>query len=164
MEKLGIDLPMLLSQIVNFVLLAVILNAVLYKPVLNALRTRTERIRESLENAEKVKQQLASTQVDYDARMAEARREAQGLLSQAQDRARVQEQELVAEARVNASRIEEDARTKAEQDRQQTLRSLQGELASMVTSTASAVLGRELQGKGHDELIRQSIDQLGRLN
>jgi len=41
---------------------------------------------------------------------------------------------------------------------------LQGQLASLVTETASNVLGRELQTKGHDELINKSIDQLGRLN
>ncbi len=164
MEKLGIDLPLLLSQIVNFSLLAIILNAVLYKPVLNALQARTERIRESLENAEKVKQQLASAQSDYDAKMAEARREAQNILAQAQERARVQEQELVVEARAKIERLEEEARNKVEQERQQVLRSLQGELANLVTQTASSVIGRELQGKGHDELIKKSIDQLGRLN
>ena len=105
MDALGIDLPLLLSQIVNFSLLAIILNAVLYKPVLNALQSRTERIRESLENAEKVKQQLASAQADYDAKLNEARREAQSLLAQAQERARVQEAELLTEARAKAERV-----------------------------------------------------------
>ena len=164
MDALGIDLPLLISQIVNFSLLAIILNALLYKPVLNALRTRTERIRESLENAEQVKLQLASAQTDYDAKLGEARREAQTIIAQAQERARVQEQEMVAEARQRIVRMEEEAREKVEQERQQMLVSMQGQLASLVTQTASKVIGRELQGKGHEELIAKSIDQLGRLN
>ncbi|KPL86628.1 MULTISPECIES: F0F1 ATP synthase subunit B [Herpetosiphon] len=164
MDKLGVDLPLLLSQIVNFSLLAILLNMFLYKPILNALQARSERIRESLDNAEKVKQQLARVDADYDAKLQEARREGQTIISQAQERARAQEAELLVVARNNAAKIEEEARNKAEQDRQQMLRGLQGQLASLVTETASNVLGRELQTKGHDELINKSIDQLGRLN
>lgn len=164
MDKLGIALPQLLSQLVNFSLLMILLNMFLYKPILNALRTRAERIRESLDNAEKVKQQLARAETDYDARMGEARREAQTIIAQATERARVQEQELVTTARANIERMEMEARAKMEQDRQQTMRGLQSQLAGLVTQTASTVIGKELQGKGHDELIAQSIAQLGRLN
>ncbi len=88
MDKLGVDLPLLISQIVNFCLLAFLLNTFLYKPVLNALQARSERIRESLDNAEKVKQQLARVDADYDAKLQEARREGQTIISQAQERAR----------------------------------------------------------------------------
>lgn len=164
MDKLGVNLPLLLSQVINFAVLAIALNILLYKPILNALRTRTERIRESLENAEKVKQQLQRAEADYDSKLGEARREAQAILSQAQERARVQEQELLVEARARIERLETEARAKVEQERQQTLRGLQGQLASLVTQTASTVIGKELQGKGHDDLIAKSIDQLGRLN
>lgn len=164
MDKLGVDLPLLISQIVNFCLLAFLLNMFLYKPVLNALHARSERIRESLDNAEKVKQQLARVDADYDAKLQEARREGQTIIAQAQERARAQEQELLAAARANAARVEEESRTKIDQEREQLLRGLQGQVAGLVTQTASAVIGRELQGKGHDDLINNSIEQLGRLN
>ncbi len=164
MDKLGVDLPLLISQIVNFCLLAFLLNMFLYKPVLNALHARSERIRESLENAEKVKQQLARVDADYDAKMQEARREGQTIIAQAQERARAQEQEMLVAARANAARVEEEARVKLDQEREQLLRGLQGQVAGLVTQTASAVIGRELQGKGHDDLINKSIEQLGRLN
>ncbi len=164
MDKLGVDLPLLISQIVNFCLLAFLLNMFLYKPILNALHARSERIRESLENAEKVKQQLARVDADYDAKMQEARREGQMIIAQAQERARAQEQEMLVAARANAARVEEEARVKLDQEREQLLRGLQGQVAGLVTQTASAVIGRELQGKGHDDLINKSIEQLGRLN
>lgn len=164
MDKLGVDLPLLISQIVNFCLLAFLLNMFLYKPILNALHARSERIRESLENAEKVKQQLARVDADYDAKMQEARREGQTIIAQAQERARAQEQEMLVAARANAARVEEEARVKLDQEREQLLRGLQGQVAGLVTQTASAVIGRELQGKGHDDLINKSIEQLGRLN
>lgn len=164
MEKLGVNLPLLFSQLLNFGLLVFILSSLLYEPILKALNIRTARIRESLENAEKVKQQLQRAEADYDSKLGEARREAQTILSQAQERARLQEQEMLTEARGRIEKMEMEARVRVEQERQQTLRGLQGQLAALVTQTASTVIGKELQGQGHDDLIAQSIDQLGRLN
>ncbi len=43
------------------------------------------------------------------------------------------------------------------------LRGLQGQLASLVTATASTVIGQELRSGGHERLIQESIADLGRL-
>ena len=52
MEALGINLGYLVSQIVNFTLLAVLLYFVAYKPILRMLDERSERIKKGLEDAE----------------------------------------------------------------------------------------------------------------
>src|SRR3712207_9254763 len=90
MGKLGINPYLLVSQIINFGLIAFLLARLLYRPVLNALNNRTTRIQESIENAEQVKQQLARAQQDYDAQLARARQEAAQILAQANERAQVQ--------------------------------------------------------------------------
>jgi len=50
---IGINLPVLIAQTVNFVVLLIILRLVLYKPVLRMLDERRERIREGLSAAER---------------------------------------------------------------------------------------------------------------
>ena len=52
MEALGINLGYLISQIVNFTLLAVLLYFVAYKPILRMLDQRSARIKQGLEDAE----------------------------------------------------------------------------------------------------------------
>ena len=164
MGKLGINPYLLVAQLINFGLLVFLLSRLLYRPVLNALQARTQRIQESIENAEQVKQQLARAQQDYDARMAQARQEAQQIIAQAQERAQVQARELVANAQADAERIKAEAHQQAQQEREQLLRGLQGQLANLVTETAQSVIGRELRaGGGHEQLIRQSLSELGRL-
>jgi F-type H+-transporting ATPase subunit b len=164
MGQLGINLPELIYQIVNFGILAVILYLLLYKRVLNMLNERTTRIEQGLKEADQVKQQLANARRDYDAEIAKARREAASILSQAQERAKAQEAEIVAQARQEGERIRAELREQAQQERDQMLREVKGQVAELVTLTASRVLQSELQGQGHDRLIEESLDALGRQN
>jgi F-type H+-transporting ATPase subunit b len=162
-EKLGINWALLIAQLFNVALLVWLLTRFLYRPVLNMLNERTRRIQESLQDAERVKEQLANAKRDYDAELARARQEAAGILAQAQDRAKVQEQEIIAQARVDAERIRQEAREQSEREREQLLRDLKGQMAELVTLTASKVLGEELKAN-HDRLIDESLASLGRRN
>lgn len=163
MEKLGINWGLLIAQIFNVVLLVWLLTRYLYKPVLNMFNERTNRIQESLREADQVKEQLARAKQDYDAELARARQEAAGILSQAQERAKVQEQEIVAQARQEAEHIRTEAREQAVQERDQLLRDLKSQVAELVTKTATRVLGEELKSN-HDRLIEESLASLGRQN
>ena len=163
MEKLGINVGLLIAQLVNVVLLVWLLSRFLYRPVLNMLNERTRRIQESLKDAEQVKEQLARANQDYDAKLAQARQEAAAILAQAQERAKLQEQEIIAQARVEGDRIRSDAREQAVQERDQLLRDLKNQMAELVTATASRVLGEELKSN-HDKLIADSLASLGRQN
>lgn len=163
MDALGISLGAFLWYLILFGILYFALNRLLFKPVLNAMHTRETRIRESLDNAEQVKLQVARAQQDYDARVAEARQEAARILAQANERAQVSAQEIIAQARNEAERIQLEARQQAEQEREQMLRGLQGQLSNLVIQTASTVVGQELKSNGHDRLIQQAIADLGRV-
>jgi F-type H+-transporting ATPase subunit b len=162
-EKLGINWVLLIAQILNVVLLVWLLSQFLYKPVLNMLNERTRRIRESLAEADKVRSQMVDAQRDYEAEIAKARQEAAGIVAQAQERARAQEQEIVAQARQEADRIRADAREQALREREQMIGELKGQVATLVTQTASRVLGAELKSN-HDKLIDESLASLGRQN
>jgi F-type H+-transporting ATPase subunit b len=163
-EKLGINWGLLIAQIFNVVFLVWLLGQFLFKPVLNMLSERTRRVQESLKEADQVKQQLANARRDYEAELGKARKEGAALVVQAQERAKSQEAEILAQARREAERLKEDARTQAIQERDQLLREAKGQIAELVTLTASRVLGAELQAKGHDKLIAESLAALGRRN
>jgi F-type H+-transporting ATPase subunit b len=62
LEGLGVNPPVLISQIVSFLVLFGVLSFVAYKPILKMLDERSKKIKESLEEAEKVKQQSLSAE------------------------------------------------------------------------------------------------------
>ena len=163
MAKLGINWVLLVAQLVNVGLLVWLLTRFLYQPVLNMLNQRTERIQNSLRDADQVKTQLARAQQDYEAELSRGRQEAAGIVAQANERAKTQEAEILTQARVEADRIRAEARTQALQERDQLLRDVKGHVAMLVTATAEKVIGAELQ-TNHDRLIDESLAQLGRQN
>ena len=164
MEKLGINWGLLVAQLLNVILVIWLLSRVLYQPVLKMLNDRTKRVEDSLKDAEQVKQQLANAKRDYDAELAKARQEAAGIVAQAQKRAKSQEAEIIVQARQEADRLRADARDQAVQERDRMLREAKGQIAELVTLTASKVLGAELRANGHDTLIEESLASLDRRN
>lgn len=163
MEGLGINWGLLIAQLFNVIILVVLLSRFLYKPVLNMLNERTERVQASLREADQVKTQIASAQQDYEAQISRGRQEAASIVAQAQERAKSQEVEIVAQARGEADRIRAEARQQSVQERDQLLREVKGQMASLITATAEKVIGAELR-TNHDQLIDESLAQLGRQN
>lgn len=164
MEALGFNLFLFLSQLINFIAMIVILHTLLYKRVLDMLRKRTERIEQSINEADQVKEQLANAKRDYDAEIARARQEAAQILAQAQERARAQEAEIVAQARQEAERVRDEAREQAERERDQLMREVKDQLAEVVAMAAGQVLKAEVSPKVHAQLIEESLAELGRQN
>ncbi len=162
MEALGINLPKLIYQIINFGIMAYVLYRLLYKPVFTMLQERAARIEQSLKDADQVKEQLANAKRDYDAEIAKARQEAAAILMQAQERVKAQELELISQAQQEAERIRSEARAQAEQERALMFRDAQQQIAEMVTLTAEKVLQAELK-QSHSALIEQSLVDLAKI-
>ena len=56
------DWPHFIAQCISFAIVAFLLHRYAYKPILAVLEERKKRIQEGLENAEKIKQELANAQ------------------------------------------------------------------------------------------------------
>ena len=98
MSALGINAPSLIVFVVNFLLLLGVLYLFAYKPILRVMDRRSDRIRESLEAADRAREDAASSQADTRAQLQEARAEGQRLIEQARqmaDRYREEERERV---------------------------------------------------------------------
>ncbi len=144
MEALGINLNFLIAQIVNFLLLMLILRMVLYRPMLNMLETRREKIRESLSAAEKARAEAANRSRENEEIIAEARRQAQDIIRQAEDRAKQREVQIVAEASANVDAMKSKAQQEVEYERQQAMASLRGEVAQLSLAIARKTIGASL--------------------
>ena len=52
MEGLGINLPLLIAQLINFGILLILLRLVAYKPVMKMLDQRSTKVKESMDEVE----------------------------------------------------------------------------------------------------------------
>jgi F-type H+-transporting ATPase subunit b len=110
LEALGINLGYLISQIVNFTLLALLLYVVAYKPILRMLDARSARIQKGLEDAEAASRRAAQMEQEFEQRLAEARREGQEIIAQATQISEKARQEILDRAREEASGLIDKAR------------------------------------------------------
>ncbi len=162
--NLGILGPNLLFQIINFLIVLFLLNRLLYKPVLGMFERRREKIRESLEEAGKVREEAAAERSRLEAQIAEERRTSQERLRAAVAQSEEAAERRLAEAKAEAEQIVAKARTDAEQTRAQALSGLQGEIADLALAAAAKVLGEGIDEKQHRSLVDRFLnEQMGDL-
>lgn len=162
MEKLGINLGMLVSQIVNFTLMVVLLTILLYKPIQRMLAERRDRIAKSMADVDEARAAAARAQQDYDARIAEAQRRAQEIIGQAAQAGEKVRAEIEAEARREAEAIRQKAHEEAAAEKARVLSEVQSQIASLSMTATERVLGRAVDAKAQRELVDQVIAELGK--
>ena len=154
---LGINLPSLIAQLINFTLLLIIIGWASKRFLFPLLDERRKRIQEGLEASEEAKQRLAQTETETAAELEKARQEGQALIGQAQQMsARVQE-EARQSARVEGETLLERARSEIQLERDAAIADLRREFADLTITAAERVIRRSLDRKAHRELIEEVL-------
>ncbi len=162
MEQLGINLGLLVSQLVNFILLAVLLYLVLYKPVLRMLNERRDRIARSMADVDAARDAAAKAQLEYDRRVAEAQRRAQEIIAQAAQTGEKAKADIVADAQREAEKIKQDALADAELQKARALVDVQSQIASLSMLATERVLGQAVDETTQRQLISRFLADLGK--
>ena len=159
LKALGVNLPSLLAQIVNFSILLVVLYLLAYKPALKLLDERRRRIKEGLDASEEAKQRLSDTEKEVQAELDRARKEGQELIGQAQQiSARIQS-EARDQAREEADQILARARSEIQMEMATAVSGLRKQFVDLTVTAAERVIGRSLDNKSHQELIEKTLEE-----
>jgi F-type H+-transporting ATPase subunit b len=157
MEQLGINLPLLIAQVINFFIVLVALRIFLYKPVLEMLDRRAARVREGLEAAEQSKEQASQAEQEVSQQLDQARQQGQALIAQAQEASNRIQEEARAQARREAETLLERARSEIQLERDQAIGELRKEFADITVSAAEKVIGQSLDKQAHRRLIDETL-------
>ncbi len=161
LAALGINLPSLLWHTFNFLLLLGLLTKFLYRPVTRMLDERSARIRDSVERAEAIKEQLARATEDTRLQLEAARKEGQAIVDQAKQIGERLKTQARQDAQAEADKIIVKARAQLEQERQQTVAELRKEMADLVVSAAGRVIGQSLDDRAQHRLVEEFVHSNG---
>jgi F-type H+-transporting ATPase subunit b len=156
--KLGIDLPSLLAQLVNFLILLTLLYLVAYKPILRMLDNRSQRIKESMDQAQEIKERYAQAEEEVRAQLDQARREGQAVIAQASQMGERLREEARQEARQEAETLINRARVEIQREREAAIDELRSEFADLAISAAEKVINRSLDREAHRQLIEEVLE------
>ena len=159
MEALGINSPGLITHIISFTLLLIVLRIFLYKPIVNMLDQRSERIRESLEAAERAREESAASQAEVEAQLEAARAEGQQLIASAREVAERFREEETAKVRqeIEAERARAEANIQRERDA--AIEQIRGEFADLAITAAERVVQRSLDAQAHQDIIDSILEE-----
>ena len=161
MSALGVNLPGLIAQVITFLLFFGALSAILYKPILRMLDQRAQRIKESLESAEKVKEETAKAEQALKAEIEKGRTEARAIVGQATEVAERVREEARQQAKVEAEAIIARARSEAQRELDDALETLRGQFADLTVTAAERVIKASLDVNQHRRLIDEVVQQSG---
>lgn len=159
MEGLGINLPLLIAQIITFLLLFGLLYLVAYKPILKMFDERSNRIKESMEQTETIKEQAAHADEEARKRIQTASQEGQELLARAVRTGEEIKQKAQQEARPEAEALIAKARLEIQRERDEVIDELREELTDLTVLAAEKVIERSLDKEAHRELIEKVLEE-----
>ena len=157
--SLGINLPSLVSQLISFVVLFGLLMLIAYKPILKMFDERSKRIKESLEQAELVKQQAASADEAVRKQIEAAAREGQEVINKAMRTGEEMKQAAQQQAKQESETLINRARAEIQRERDEAIDSVRKGFADLTIMAASKVVEKSLDRKAHRELIDKVLEE-----
>jgi F-type H+-transporting ATPase subunit b len=158
-EELGINLPVLLTQLVTFIILLVLLRVAAYKPLMRMLDERSKRVKESMEQAEALKEQTSRGEEEVKKQLETASREGQERIARAVKAGEEMKDKAKAEAKVEAEALLARARAEIQHERDEAIGEVRREFGDLTILAAEKVIDRSLDKKEHQELIDKVLEE-----
>ena len=159
LAELGVNLPVLLTQIVQFVVLLGLLYLVAYKPIMGMLDKRSQALKESMEQAEAVKEQTAHAEEEIKKQLEAAGKEGQERVARAMRVGEEVKQKAQEEAKKEAEALIVRARTDIQRERDEAIGELRKEFAGLTILAAEKVIDRSLDKETHRQLIDKVLEE-----
>jgi F-type H+-transporting ATPase subunit b len=159
LANLGINVPTLLAQIINFIILFGLLYLVAYKPIMRMLDERSKKIKDSMEQTEHIKQQAERAEEEAKKRIDAAAKEGQEAVARAVKTGEEVKKEAQEQAKQEADALIARARSEIQHERDEAIDELREEFADITIEAAGKVIDRTLDKKAHREIIQKVLDE-----
>lgn len=159
LDKIGVNLPLLIAQIINVAILFALLYFVAYKPILKMFDQRSQKIKESMEQTERIKVTAANAETESRKQIEEARRQGQEIIAQATKNGEEIKQRANQDAQKEAQAVLERERLLIEREKKDASEELRHEFADLTILAAGKVIEKSLDKKAHQELIDKVLEE-----
>ena len=154
---LGIDWKLFIAQLINFGIVLFIFWKWVVKPLGSTLTKRQERIEEGLKNADRMIGEKKKFEEWKTSEMKKVRNEADHILRTTTDTANQIKQETIVDAQKQATKMMEQAKASMESEKNQTMKEIKQEIATLVVAASEKILRGKLDPKKDQELINASV-------
>ncbi len=159
-KALGLDLRILLAQLLNFAILMWVLWRFAYRPVFKILEERRLKVNKGLDDAEIAASKLEEAEARNKQILLEARQEANKILEQAQAKAEHKQEEIIAKAEAEIGVIMEKERAKIALEKSKSLSQLREEVSALVMLSLKKFLENNLDEHKDQAIVEKIVASL----
>lgn len=160
LNEFGFDWKLFIAQIINFLIIAYLFKKFLYKPILSTLKKREETIDKGLKDAESAGKALESAELEKDAILGVASKEAERILDEARISAGEAREKILNDTRVEAEKIAIQAKEQLSLERDNFIKEAQ----DLSLTLSQRILEQAIKGmfdeKTQQQLIRKGLTKI----
>ncbi len=153
MELVTPGLGLVFWMLVSFLLVLFILKKFAWKPILNALKERENTIAESLNSAEKAKEEMARLKADNEEIIAEAHRQKDRVMKDTKELANKLMSDTKERAAIEAAKMIDEARSAIESEKNAALKDIKDKIVILSVQIAEKILKEQLSKAGEQEQV-----------
>lgn len=148
-------------MIIAIFFLFLIMSRFLFNPARKMLNGRKEKIENELQAAKSDMEEAQHLKEEYESRLQDINKEADLILSEARRKALSNENQIIAQAKEEASRILERARVEAELEKQKMSDDIKKEIISVASFMAGKVVSASINTAVQNQLIDETLREMG---
>ncbi|MBI2189686.1 MAG: F0F1 ATP synthase subunit B [Acidobacteria bacterium] len=154
------DPGLFIWTILTFLVLVGLLARFAWRPLMEALDRRQATIARSLEDAQRAQRELERLQRESTQMMANARAEAETIVSRSRSDAEALREELKQKARAEAAAIVKNAERQIQLETSRAVQQIRQEAVDLSVAIASKILRRQVSKEDNEGLIEETLKQV----
>ncbi|MDO5146802.1 MAG: F0F1 ATP synthase subunit B [Eubacteriales bacterium] len=151
----------LLYQGIAIFIMFMAASYLLIEPVRKILNDRKERVMRDQKEAAESRATAESLKAEYDGKLKEIDKVAEQILSDSRKKALQRENEIIGDAKTEASRIVSAAREEAELERKRVRDEMKQEMISVASAIAEKIIVASVTPEQQNALIEQTLKEMG---
>lgn len=164
LDVISVNFWQILVSLANLVILFLIIKKFLFKPVKKVLAQRQETLDNQYLEAQQAVSEAEENKKTWENKIQSAQSEADAIIKNASDDAKLRGERIVADARDKADGIVRQAQTEAELERRKAEEGIRREIVDVSAALTEKLLGREISVQDHRDMIDSFIEEIGEGN
>jgi F-type H+-transporting ATPase subunit b len=158
--QFGVTWPKFLAQVILFFIVYLILKKFAFGPIISVFEERRKTIEEGQANAEKIKRQLADSELRCQEILRKANSDAQRIIEEGRASSDATSQKHIQQAIKDAEGIIAKANENVELERARMVAEVKKEMVNLVVDTTAKVAGKVLSESDQQRLASETAKQL----
>lgn len=146
----------------TFLLLLFILGKFAWKPILTALKQRENAIKDSLEQAEKAKEESKKILQENQASLNKAEEESKKIIEQSRQYAENLKEQMLRDSKSQAQKIIEEASAEIDRKKEAAFNELKNQIAEISVSAAEKILKQNLDTESNKKIVDSYISEISK--